>query len=48
MSQVMQYDEGPKTKMSFVKNKLTVAGKVNAQDSKDVQAYTMQRVIGAK
>ena len=48
MSSLLAHDEGPFTKMSFAKNKQTLAGKVNEQSNVDMKSATMQRVIAAK
>ena len=48
MSTLMIYDEGPKTKVYLTKTRSSVACKINEQNSKDLLAYTMQRVVSAR
>jgi len=48
MSTILAHDEGPFTKMSFVKNNKTLAGKINEQHPSDMKSATVQRVISAK
>ena len=48
MSNLMQHDEGPKTKMTFTKNKNDVAMKISGQNDSDMRTATMQRVMSAR
>jgi hypothetical protein len=41
MQTIIQHDEGPKTKMSFVRNSTTLAGKINEQHPQDLRDATM-------
>lgn len=48
MSNVLQHDEGPKTKMTFTKNKNDVAMKVSGQNTADIRQATLQRVMSSR
>ena len=48
MSTLIQHDEGPMVKMSFVRNSNTLAEKINQQHPQDVRQATMQRVVQAR